>query len=216
MTDVLGNIFDSMEEGELDVETDIPGADYQPIPNFEDIPPEPERRPNTRIKPSSRASGSDIISLVWGGAGAFLVRQRLDIPAGRVLQLEAPAAGAKIDELLAGTWLDSLLQPIFKSADKWEEFGALIAFPVLTSMYWRKEELRPMIDPFLGEMALTIMGEVATQQRAKTRKARGNARTMASISEVFQVPKGQDPVVFMMNGIFDMSQEGAPSEASEG
>lgn len=54
-------------------------------------------------------------------------------PTGRILKYEAPAAGVVLDRAIAGTAVDRyVVQPIWRSKDRWEEPFFLLAPPMLT------------------------------------------------------------------------------------
>src|ERR1019366_3665780 len=84
-------------------------------------------------------AGESISSIV--GMLAHVVGS-VDAPMGRALVFSAPASGAAVDELVAGTVVDRLvIQKFAGAADKWEKVGGVIAFPVLIAVISRNPAL---------------------------------------------------------------------------
>lgn len=161
-----------------------------------------------------RASLANMLTLVWGGVGMALVQTGSDIPVGRVMQFQAPMAGAKIEEAIAGTWLDSLLQPLAKGADKVEGLGAIIMFPLLVGAYERNPAIGPMLEPMLRQVirsSLVDMAPMMKKQKAEEAKA---ARALAELGEIPGFDKGTDPVDAILSFIF-MAPDENQAESTE-
>src|SRR4051812_2318083 len=116
----LSNVYDD------DAVTDetIPSSLFETENDDSDKGTPGERQPTERKQP--RTPTSSLVTMIVGGAGTALIRSNYDVPVGRVLQFEAPLFGNKVDELIAHTWLDVLLQPIVKQAEKIEGLGAIV------------------------------------------------------------------------------------------
>jgi hypothetical protein len=148
---------------------------------------------------ASRVSGESILGYGWIGVGSYLVNKRIDPPVGRVLQLQAPLAGKTIDNIIAGTFIDKLLQPIFAKSEQLEGFGALIALPILVGLVERKPEMAPMVMGPLHDVLGQTLEEIAPLMRKKKTKQRSAARAI-DLNEAFDIPRGADPIEAILSG----------------
>lgn len=157
----------------------------------------------------TRTSGEPILSGVVAIVGAMLVNRNIDPPVGRTLTLEAPLAGNAIDKVIADTWIDRLLQPLFAKSDNLEELGAIIALPIMVGILERKPEMSPIILPPLEEVLTTVLEELdPIIRKRKTKRRRVVKSTMAEVADTFEIPKGMDPIQAILGGyIFQMNQE---------
>lgn len=199
------------------------GQVYQPLPDEEERPQpfggskdgfgkDDERKPSVHTK---RASAASLISFVWGGMGMALVQSGASVPTGRVLSLQAPLAGAKLDSILMGTWLDSLLQPLVRSSEKVEGVGALVAFPLLVAMWDKNPELYPVLYPIVRKVVesnLADMAPVLKKQQADQKKHVEAVADLSSVLEGLDVPKGEDPIDALLSVIFAPVEQAPPQE----
>lgn len=199
MTDTLGaEFFESGSEETI-------GSDTSSIYTEETGPQSPfkEDSPPTR----QRESGEDIIAFAFMGVGGILVNKGIDKPVGRCLQLEAPLVGKKVDEVIKGTFLDKLLQPVFRKSDDLEGLGAMIALPIMAGLMERKPQLAPMLaDPFAEVLraTLTQMQPILRNKKNKTRRA---VRSLGDdFNETFDIPKGEDPVPYIIQNFLFQEQ----------
>lgn len=159
----------------------------------------PERAPD---KHTPRASVASLVTLAWGGVGTALVQSQADPPVGRVLQLQAPLAGVRFDELIAHTWLDSILQPLAKQGDKLEGLGALILFPLLVGAAERNPAAMPVIEPILRQVirsTLVDMAPMLRKQKADDKKA---AKAVAEMNEALDLDADTDPITAILESLF--------------
>lgn len=203
-------------------ETVGPGADTI----FDEKEPQPEspfaedkdgRRPDRR---AVRVSGEDFLSTGVMAIGTVLVSKRIDPPVGRVLQLGGPLYGTKIDQVIAGTFLDRILQPLFRKGDQLNDLGALIAVPACVAILERRPETAPLMMGILTESLGTMLEDLAPKM-AKTRaKRRRAARSLTDVNDAFDIPKGVDPVEHIIRefifGDFQPPQEGEMNGQAEG
>ena len=173
------------------------------------MPPEaePEGHPKERTpKPSARrTSAVEFLTTAWAGAGQYLVRSGKDLPVGRVLQIQAPSAGAQLDVLLAGTFLDKLiLQPLAKSYDSVSGLGSLLAFPMLVGVYEHSPQSRPVVEGLLIDIARSSLGDLAPALRAQRTKEAKAVKDLQELTDLLDVPvaKGEDPITAFLNMIF--------------
>ena len=166
---------------------------------------------------AARASGESLLATVVIGAGTLLVNRRIDPPVGRVLQLEAPIAGQQIDKLIANTFIDKLLQPLFRKSDQFEGLGAVIGLPILVAVVERKPEVADILAGPLEEMVGTILEQTAPLMSKEKAKRRRAAKTI-NMEEDFgiEMPRGADPSKFMLGWIFqDMIQAEGEEEVGQ-
>lgn len=158
----------------------------------------------------TRESGEKIIGTIIFGVGSLLVGKQIDPPVGRCLQFESPLAAKQIDVAIAGTFIDRLLQPLFRKSEQLEGLGAVIALPVLVGLYERKPNLAPAIEPVLYEVVATTMEQVAPLMRKERTKQRRTARTLADLNETFNLPPDvKDPVEAVLSGYIFQDFQGA-------
>lgn len=153
----------------------------------------------------ARESAKDLITLLYGGFGTALVQTGKDIPVGRVLQFQAPLAGARFDELIANTWLDSLIQPLVRGADKVEGLGSLILFPLLIGAYERNPSIAPVAEGILRQVVRSTLVEMAPILKKREAEDRKAAKAMADLNDVMDfgdMPKGTDPIDAVLAAIF--------------
>lgn len=162
----------------------------------------------------ARESGEDLIAFAFMGIGGVLVNKGIDKPVGRCVLLEAPLLGKKIDEVIAGTFIDKLLQPLFRAGDGAQELGAMLALPVMAGIMERKPEMAPMLaEPFAAVLreSLTNMAPLMRKKKNATRRA---VRALGDeFNESFDIPKGEDPVPYIIqNFIFQEQFEEVKSQ----
>jgi|SRR5215469_1025310 len=168
-------------------------APEQPYGDFkeETVPPK---------KQAARVKGDDVLSYLALGAGTLLVNRRIDPPVGRCLQLEAPLIGVQIDKVIAGTFIDKLLQPLFSKGEMLEELGAVLALPIFVAMIERKPEWTPLLIEPLGQALGKVLEDTAPLIRKKKTSQRRYARSMSDISDAFDIPRGADPIDAILKG----------------
>lgn len=185
--------------------------------NKEDTPPDKplykeDGKPPPDRKAGPRASGEDIIGGAVAILGTTLVNRRIDPPVGRIVQLQAPITAKKVDVLIANTFIDKLLQPLFKKTDQLEGLGAVVGLPILIGLFERRPEMGPILwGPMEDLMGATLeeLGKSARAQKAKRRRAFKSAdlANMLGIDESEMA--GMDPAEFMLKAfIFQPPEEG--------
>lgn len=190
-------------------------------PQIQSAPTVPEEtQPNVKAKNvGPRHSTESFFTLAYGTAGAWLVHSGADIPVGRVLGFQAPIAGSRIDQIVAGTWIDKLLQPIVRYQETAEGLGALILLPLMIGAYERKPEVGafPIFEKILRgavESSLLEMAPLLKKQAADTKNA---ARTVADIQGLgadlgLSPEEMKDPIGAIIGGFFYMPE---PEETGE-
>lgn len=194
MTDLLSDIEHETPFGETESDGNPWVDEEKPQAAAEEIKPTPVR---------SRVGTADLISTIWGGVGTIgLVNTGIDPPVGRMMALQAPLAGAKIDALIANTWIDGLLQPLAQKGDAAADVLAIFAGPLLVAFVERNPDAIPMIEPLLRQVVETSLVEMAPILKKKQRDQRRAAQAMAEVSEAFDIPKDQNVFDSIIGYIF--------------
>ena len=205
-----GELVDTGERAPLDPGADRPTwrdrlwrakkeRDNDPTPA-----PRRERRPKVK-----RVSTAKTITMMYSGAGFMLARSGADVPVGRVLQFQAPAAGEILEELTRDTFLDRPLQFVASRAETAEKAGALLGLPLLVFMYERaSDDLATVIEPMLREAVrqqFVNMVPVVKKAREDERKWR------EAVSELGL--EGADPIGDLLGAIFERPGPDTGAEA---
>lgn len=195
--------------------------------------PRPARTPRPRM--SGRVSVADDLSRAYGK-----VAQRLEYgphyPTGRIMQTQAPHAGIVFDRALAGSLVDrAVIQPLWRSKDRWEEPFYLVAPPFLTwsiqSMRLRQQALimegRTPSDPDIArlEMGIQAQGEMLywlvedSFEKMGPAMAEARARKEAKQDAIRQAFPGldptEDPVAALISSLFAPPTAPAPAPHQE-
>lgn len=192
---------DGEEDPEED-ETTVEVAPPAPAPAGVPSAPEataggkvPERAPKPPVKekrglfgkvkerkagPRRRVSIENIVSGGWGLAAMAMMRSPNSVPVGRVLQFQAPVAGAIVDEAAKGTILDRVLQPLARAGESGEVVLALVGPPAITAAITAKPELYPALRPMLK---MSMISWLRLAGPALKRQQRREAEALAAIGE---------------------------------
>ena len=143
-----------------------PEAPAAPVPA--ERKPEPparrsifDRKPKPPARPDrKRVSIENVLSSGWALGAMALARSPQAIPVARVMEMQAPVAGIVGEELLKGTMVDRLLQPLARGGRKAELGMALAGPPLLVGMMTARPELFPVLRPML-KMAMMSWMDVA-------------------------------------------------------
>ena len=203
MSDPVGESLYSMEDEPVDTTLFVGTEEKGPEKPFasEDKPPR-----QTRVK------GDDFLSYVAVGAGTLLVNRKIDPPVGRCLQLEAPLIGIQIDKVIAGTFIDKLLQPLFSKGELLEELSAVLALPVLIGLLERKPEWTQILLEPISQSLGKVLEETAPLIRKKKTAQRRYARSLSDISDAFDIPRGADPIDAILKGFIFQDMVPEPEE----
>jgi hypothetical protein len=101
-------------------------------------PAKPKAAAPSRARPTrsrgARISIATDLATAWYGVGRRM-ETTPHYPAGRMMALQAPAAGLVIDRALDGTLVDKILvQPLWRTKDQWEDVFYVAAPPLLLVM----------------------------------------------------------------------------------
>jgi hypothetical protein len=200
MTD---NLYEGAEK--LD-DVEVEGTTEKLFDSGESTPTSPYKEdsdgkgPPKRI--AKRASGENLLANALFGLGSLLVRRRIDVPVGVCLQIESPLAAAEIDKVIAGTFIDRILQPLFKTSDNLEGLGAIIALPIMVGTLERKPEMLPMLQPPIMDALEIVLTDMAPLMRKKKTRIRAAAKSL-NLNETYGIAPGQDATEVMFWKIFE-------------
>ena len=130
----------------------------EPVFETDEVAPQPPKKkglfsfgdPDKPRGERKRVSTSKIVSGVWAGMGALLLNPQL-APVARTLQVQAPVAGEIAEDMIKGTPVDKLLQPLARVGEKGEEAFALIGPPAISMAICMQPDLYPMLEPVMVE-----------------------------------------------------------------
>jgi hypothetical protein len=97
-----------------------------------------KRKPRAKHK---RVSVDHLVSRGWEAIARLA--QPLSLPMSRCLQVQSPVAGLILEEIVAGTVADRVLQPIARAEEKAEKVLALVAPPILVLAIEASQQLPP-------------------------------------------------------------------------
>lgn len=182
---------------------------------------EPETRPKEDEVPPKphypRSNGKDLFTWIARCIGTALIQSGKDVPAGRVVSFQAPITGKRIDGLIADTWIDTLLQPLFRKTEQLEGLGTIIALPIAVSMMHRSPAFAPMIGQAMRSLVYATFDELAPILLEEKKKDRRKYRTIADDPEykaLFGLDRNDDPFEAFMGSIFSTG-EAEPGEQPE-
>ena len=178
------------------------GVDGERAPK--DSTPSGPRRLWNRLK--ARASGRhkrraslDWVGTIGWSTLAQVVASRGALPTARVLEMQAPTAGLILDQALAGTLADRMLQPIARGGKRAQAAAALIGPPLLVtaiSLHPEKiETLGPILKECLIQWAIVAgpkMQELAKRQE-KIKEELDGWDPDVMLAEIFAPPPGMAP-----------------------
>jgi hypothetical protein len=200
------------------VEADSPSVSElipEPTPaRVEERPPvRPRRERLQRLrKPATpgrksfpRVSTAELLGFAYAGAGYILARNPRMLPVARSMDLMAPVSGEILDDVVRGTVVDRLLQPLARSGDKGRKLGAVAGFPALVAVAVARPELYPVLKPAM-KMALMLSLEVSETPRKRLEKR----------AAAFQEKFGGIDLDSMVDAVFaEIDMTTAPSDAED-
>ena len=116
-----------------------------------------------------RVSIENVLSTGWAFGAMALARSPQAIPVARIMDMQAPVAGVIGEELLKGTVVDRLLQPIARGGRKAELGVALAGPPLLVGIMTAQPKLFPVLRPML-KMTMMSWMEISEPAARKVEK----------------------------------------------
>lgn len=117
----------------------------------------------------NRVSIENVLSTGWGIAAMALARRPEAIPVARIMDMQAPVAGIIGEDLLKGTLVDRILQPLARGGAKAEMTVALVGPPLLVGIMTAQPGTFPVLRPML-KMSMMTWLEVAEPAMRKVQK----------------------------------------------
>ena len=150
-------------------------------------------------KPLGSALGQGVSLL-----GVGLQMSGRDVPVGRALIFEGPVAGEKLDNILAGTMIDRMLQPLARAGGSAKDLGSILALPIVVGVIERRPNLWPMLQGVLDSLVTDLAIELAKSEQAAKMRIHEAAKVdpkiqqraeelMKAILESMAPPDGSQP-----------------------
>lgn len=126
------------------------------------------KSPKAAKPPRKRGSTQWLWDDVWGGL-ASVAAGTGDLPVARAMILQAPAAGAVIEEATKGTVIDKVVQPIARAESP---MMALVGIPLAIGILERNPASQAVLVPAVRRMMRpALMSLVQAAKREKSRQA---------------------------------------------
>jgi len=130
------------------------------------------RQPRQPGQVRRRVPVDGLLSMAWSALGK-LASNEMTLPVGRVMELQAPAAGLVLDDALRGSMADRVLQPFARASKRGEGFWAVAGPPLLVAAVCRQPELYDVVRPMLREALKSwVLLAGPKMRRAREREAR--------------------------------------------
>jgi hypothetical protein len=130
----------------------------------------PRATPGARAAKAThkRVSLEGVCEGAWNILGNMIGSQGL-VPTGRVLKLQAPIAGAILEDAVKGTVIDRLAQPLARHGEATKELGALLGVPIIVTMMTVKpqsaQQLLPTLKRSLREWAIIAGPRIKAREK---------------------------------------------------
>lgn len=127
-------------------------------------------RSGSGMRPAKkRVSLEELAAGAWGLLGTAAGQQGL-MPTARVLQMQAPIAGAILEDTLRDTVADKLLQPLARGQETASEIFSLIGPPVIVTAISLNPQRAPMLMPMLKGMMRSWVLTAGPRMKAKAKR----------------------------------------------
>lgn len=103
--------------------------------------PKPAKPAAKGKRKPARVSVEHLVSRGWEAIAKLA--QPLSLPMSRCLQVQSPVAGMILEDIVAGTVVDRVLQPVARAEEKAEKVLALVAPPILVLAIEQSQQLPP-------------------------------------------------------------------------
>ncbi|MFC8719752.1 hypothetical protein [Kitasatospora sp. NPDC057198] len=148
--------------------------------------------------PKKRVSLEELAAGAWGLLGTAAGQQGL-MPTARVLQMQAPIAGAILEDTLRDTLADKVLQPLARGQQTAGEVFSLIGPPVIVTAISMNPARAPMLLPMLKGMMRQWVLLAGPRLKAKAKREEKALKDMG-----VEDPASLDAMLDdMINGLFD-------------
>src|SRR6185437_8470244 len=160
------------------------------------------KRPGAKkpgAKPKPRVPVDDLIAGVWRGLAGFA----RPLPAtSRLLRLQAPVAGAVLEDTVRNTVVDKWLQPLAHTTASGEAMFALLGPPLMVTALQLQPQSAPFIMPVLRESLLIWCKIAGPKMEAAMRREREfEAEFGADVDDL---------IAQLFEGVFTEAPTGSP------
>lgn len=141
---------------------------------------QPKKQPTKRPTPApKRVPLDDTLGGLYGVIGSSLMPQ-VSVLAARGMVLQAPAAGAVLDKLIAGTFVDKAAQKYAGKAKDAKGVGALLGLPVL--LFAIEKQPAMLTQPAIQQMLRSVVKENLVGMIAAKAKEQADDRKIAEMA----------------------------------
>lgn len=146
-----------------------------------------------------RRASLDWVGTIGWGMLSQIAASKGALPTARVLEMQAPTAGLILDQALAGTLADRLLQPIARGGKRAQAAAALIGPPLLVTAISIHPEKIDTLGPILKECLIQwalVAGpqmQVLAKRQEKIKAELDGWDPDVMLSEIFAPPPGMAP-----------------------
>jgi hypothetical protein len=148
----------------------------------------------------------------WAGRlwkGLAYVAGAGNTPTSRCLNMQAPVAGIILDDMIKGTAIDRLAQPLARMGEGGKNVAALVGLPLLVAATERQPQLYPYTRPLMAEAATEWVLIAGPAMRKAKQRAEAVAKELAefefdpeSVAGMFDRPAENPAIVAMLDAIF--------------
>ena len=176
-------------------------------------PAKPKTTVTSPTAKARRIPAADSIGRNLGRLGKLV--GNVDAPLGRALTFSSAATGSAVDELVAGTVVDRVvIQKFAGTADKWEKFGGIVAFPILIALVSRNPQLYPVLEDDLREATLDVLIASIPTFEKQAQKERKAVDALARLKKVdARYANSDDPILLILQDIFQPQVQEPSGEA---
>lgn len=176
-------------------------------------PPRPkwwQRKPHT--EPRDRRAHKRVPLETWAARawkGLAYVTGAGATPTSRCLNMQAPVAGIIVDDMLKGTAVDMMLQPLARMGEGGKDVAALVGLPLLVAVTERQPMLYPYTRPLMAEAAtewVLIAGPAMRKAKARAAKVAEELAEFEldedAVEGAFAAPVSNPVIEKMLDAIF--------------
>lgn len=127
----------------------------------------PTAKPRGRRPLKVRVPVGKLISLGWQTIAQMV--QPINLPVARVMDMQAPVAGAILESVIQDTILDRLLQPLARAEAGGEKVWALVGPPLIVAVMTTRPDIADKLVPTLKH-ALRTWIDIAGDEMEKVKK----------------------------------------------
>ena len=171
----------------------------------------PHRPRQERHQPGKRRSLAKGGAWIWSAASVIPASQG-NWPAARVMEMQADATGLRLDQCIAGSKIDRMVQPWLGDVDRWGELGKMVVLPALITMHAHAPT--PMSMRMLREVVASNMQSMADALVVAQEEAAELAAACSKLETVgLLTPGDPDPVGTFISMLLAPPEQAPPQPA---